>query len=80
MHAEDPVFMELKVYGDNLRKDQHVVLSNGDVVAQLNTEYVSPHELHVQLPRDLWRYHRLSYVLVATTPDGPCSAEIWDDE
>jgi hypothetical protein len=81
MDSEAPVSVELKVYGDNFRKDQHAVLSNGDVTdVQLKTTYVSAHELHVQLPRDLWRHHRLSYVLVATTPDGACSAEVWGDE
>jgi hypothetical protein len=81
MESDGPPDMELKVYGENFREGQHVILNNGDVLGvELKTEYVSPQEVHVQLPRKLWQHHGLSEKLVVQTPAGLCSVQVWETE
>jgi hypothetical protein len=81
MDGDSPIFVELKIYGEGFRKDQYVVLSNGEVAGvKLETEYISSQELHAQLPRELWRNHQLSARLVAQTATGSCSTEVREDE
>lgn len=81
MDSRSPDFLAVTVYGDNFRKDEYVVLNNGDVRGtKLKMEYVSPQELHVLIPRELWKDHRMSYRLITQTAAGTCSTELWEEE
>ena len=81
MDSGSPAFLPLTVYGDNFREDQYVILRNDEVAGvRLKTEYVSPQELHVLLPREFWQHHRYSYRLVAQTSKGVCATELWEDD
>jgi hypothetical protein len=81
MESDDPAYTELKIYGERFREGQHVILNNGDVLGiELKTDYVSPQEVHAQLPRELWQHHGLSEKLVVKTPAGLCSVQVWEPE
>lgn len=81
MDFQSPDFLPLTVYGDNFRDDDYIILDNGDRQwVNLKTEFISSHELHVRIPRELWKDHRLSYRLVTQTALGTCSVERWEDE
>ena len=81
MDAHSPALMELEVYGENFREGQYLVLKNGDMQSvKIDPEYVSPNKFRAQIPRELWKVHRLSFRLVAQTSTGVCSVEVWEDE
>jgi hypothetical protein len=81
MDFQSPDYMRVAVYGEKFREDNHIVLSVDDgPEVKLETEYVSPQELHVLIPRELWKDHRLSYRLITKTAAGTCSTEVWEEE
>lgn len=80
MESDDPPTMELKVFGENLREDQQVLLNNGETIVTLKGNYISSQEIRVQIPRELWQRHRLSEKLVARTATGLCSSQVWESE
>jgi len=81
MDYRNPAFTLLKLYGENFRDVDVVLLDNGDLHdIKLKSRFVSPHEIHTWLPRELWRHHRLSFRLIARTSNGTCAAEVWDEE
>lgn len=78
--TEEPVI----VYGQNFRSDIIVTAQIAKYLYEseaikLRTEYVSPIELRVWLPRDLWRHHIASLRLIVQTASGRCATEVTED-
>jgi hypothetical protein len=71
----------LNVYGENFKYGDTVIAENGETLGngQLRTEFISPQQLNVWLPREMWRSHRLSFKLVTQTSSGTCAVEAWQD-
>jgi hypothetical protein len=80
MDYRSPAVMILKVYGESFNSNDTIVADNDDLSGKLRTEFVSPQELQAWLPREIWRYHRLSFELIARTTNGTCRAEVWQEE
>jgi hypothetical protein len=81
MDYRSPALTPLKLYGENFKEGDVVLLDNGflhDI--KLKSRFVSPQEIDTWLPRELWRHHRMSYRLVAMTPNGTCATELRDSE
>ena len=74
----------IAIHGEHFRKneivtvlrDEHSVLKD----FKLHTEYLSPQELRVWLPRDLWSEHRLRYRFAVETKAGLCVVETDEDD
>ncbi len=81
MDYRSPVSTLLKIYGDNFRIGDSVIVENGELNAkrELKAEFISPQELNAWLPRELWRSHRLSFRLITQTSSGTCAVEVWQD-
>lgn len=81
MTAGSPPSAEVTVMGKNFRANVSIVASvDGDEKTRLPTQFVSSTELHVALPRPLWREHRVSYRFVIVTPQGERATELYEDE
>jgi hypothetical protein len=78
MDAYSPELMELQIIGEHFRPNVTAVAHIEDHKSEmkLNTEFISSKELRVQLPRELWRSHRLSYRFVISTSAGDKAVEI----
>ena len=81
MTATGPQGIEVTVLGKNFRAND-TVLAAVDHGAQvkLQTQFISPTELRVSLPREIWRDHRVSYRFVIVTPQGERATELFEDE
>jgi hypothetical protein len=81
MTSDGPPAAEITVTGKNLRANDTILASadQGERV-KLATQFVSPTELRVSVPRALWRDHRVSYRFVIVTPQGERATEIYEDE
>jgi len=72
---------EVTVIGTNFRPDDSIVASaDQGEKAKLPTQFISPTELRVSLPRELWRQHRVSYRFIIVTPQGERATELYEDE
>ncbi|MGA8145483.1 MAG: hypothetical protein WB987_16465 [Candidatus Acidiferrales bacterium] len=81
MTADGPPGVEVTVTGKNLRSSDAIIanVDHGERV-KLATQFVSTTELHVSLPRQLWREHRVSYRFVIVTSQGERASELYEDE
>jgi hypothetical protein len=81
MAPDGPPTAEVTVIGKNFRPNDTVLASvdRGEKV-KLVTQFVSPKELRVSVPRALWREHRVSYRFVIVTPQGERATELYEDE
>ena len=81
MSAAGVAAEEVAVIGTNFRPNDSIVASadQGDKI-KLATQFISPTELHVSLPRQLWREHRISYRFVIVTSQGERAMELYEDE
>jgi hypothetical protein len=72
---------EVTLIGTNFRPNDSIVASadHGEK-AKLPTQFISPTELRVSLPRELWRQHRVSYRFVIVTAQGERASELYEDE
>jgi hypothetical protein len=81
MTASGPQGIEVTVLGRNFRANDTVLAAvNQGAKVKLQTQFVSPTELHVSLPRELWRDHRVSYRFVIVTSQGERATELFEDE
>ena len=72
---------EVTVIGSNFRPNDSIVASaDQSEKTKLPTQFISPTELRVSLPRQLWREHRISYRFVIVTPQGERASELYEDE
>ena len=81
MTANGPTGEEVTVIGSNFRPNDSIIASadHGEKT-KLPTQFVSPTELRVSLPRQLWREHRVSYRFVIVTSEGERASELYEDE
>lgn len=81
MNTKGPATIEVTVTGKNFRPDDSVIASadQGERV-KLHTVFVSPEELRVSVPRQLWREHLVSYRFVIVTAQGERASELYEDE
>ena len=72
---------EVAVIGTNFRPNDSIVAraDQGEKI-KLATQFISPTELHVSLPRQIWREHRISYRFVIVTSQGERAMELYEDE
>jgi hypothetical protein len=81
MTATGPTGEEVTVIGSNFRpNDSFIVSADQGEKTKLPTQFVSPTELRVSLPRQLWREHRVSYRFVIVTAEGERACELYEDE
>jgi hypothetical protein len=81
MTADGPPGVEVTVIGQNFRADDSILASADESEkVKLSTQFISPTELRVSLPRELWREHRVSYRFVIVTPQGERASELYEDE
>jgi hypothetical protein len=81
MTASGPQGIEVTVLGRNFRANDTVfAAADQGTKVKLQTQFVSPAELRVSLPRELWRDHRVSYRFVIVTPQGERATELFEDE
>jgi hypothetical protein len=72
---------EVTVIGNNFRPNDSIIASaDQGEKAKLPTQFISPTELRVSLPRELWRQHRVSYRFVIVTAQGERASELYEDE
>jgi hypothetical protein len=72
---------DVTVIGKNFRPNDFVVASIDEgAKTKLATLFVSPTELRVSLPRQVWREHRVSYRFVIVTSQGERATELYEDE
>jgi hypothetical protein len=79
MDAYSPQLMELQIIGENFRPNVTAVAytdHDQSTETKLNTRFVSAQELRADLPRELWRTHRLSYRFVISTQAGDKAVEV----
>ena len=79
MDAYSPELIELQIIGENFRPNVTAVAYADDIQStptKLNTRFVSSQELRADLPRELWRTHRLSYRFVISTHAGDKAVEV----
>jgi len=73
--------MEVTVIGTNFRPNDSIIASaDQGEKTKLPTQFISPNELRVSLPRQSWREHRLSYRFVIVTGQGERASELYEDE
>ena len=73
--------MEVTVIGTNFRPNDSIIASaDQGEKTKLATQFISPNELRVSLPRQSWREHRLSYRFVIVTGQGERASELYEDE
>jgi hypothetical protein len=78
---DGPPGVEVTVTGKNFRANDTIVASaDQGEKAKLPTEFVSPAELRVTVPRQIWRNHRVSYRFVIVTAQGERATELYEDE
>jgi hypothetical protein len=81
MTATGPTQEEITVTGSNFRPNDSIIASaDQGEKAKLPTQFISPTELRVSLPRELWRQHRVSYRFVIVTAQGERASELYEDE
>jgi hypothetical protein len=81
MTPDGPPGLEVTVIGKNFRPNDSVFASVDEgEKTKLATQFVSPTELRVSLPRQLWREHRVSYRFVIVTAQGERATELYEDE
>jgi hypothetical protein len=81
MTASGPQGIEVTVLGRNFRANDTVFAAvDQGAKVKLQTQFISPTELRVSLPRELWRDHRVSYRFVIVTPQGERATELFEDE
>jgi len=81
MTASGPQGVEVIVLGKNFRANNTVLAAvDQGAKVKLQTQFISPTELRVSLPRELWRDHRVSYRFVIVTPQGERAIELYEDE
>jgi hypothetical protein len=81
MTATGPTAEEVTVVGSNFRPNDSIIASAGQGErTKLPTQFISPTELRVSLPRELWRQHRVSYRFVIVTAQGERASELYEDE
>jgi hypothetical protein len=81
INATGPTEEEVTVIGSNFRPNDSIVASaDQSEKTKLPTQFISPTELRVSLPRQLWREHRISYRFVIVTPQGERASELYEDE
>jgi hypothetical protein len=81
MNAKGPAAVEVTVTGRNFRPNNSVIASaDQEEQVKLPTQFVSPEELRVSVPRPLWREHRVSYRFVIVTAQGERATELYEDE
>jgi hypothetical protein len=72
---------EVTVTGTNFRPNDSIIASaDQGEKTKLPTQFISPTELRVSLPRELWRQHRISYRFVIVTAQGERATELYEDE
>jgi hypothetical protein len=78
MDAYSAEVMELQIIGEHFRANDTAVAYTDDYHSEtkLSTQFVSSGELRAELPRELWRTHRLSYRFVISTRAGDRAVEI----
>ena len=78
--VQGPSEVEVTVSGRDFRPNDSIEASvDGERKAKLPTKFISSTELHVLLPRSLWREHRLSYRFVIETADGERATGLYED-
>jgi hypothetical protein len=81
MTANGPTAEEVTVIGNNFRPNDSIIASaDQGEKTKLPTRFISPSELRVSLPRELWRQHRVSYRFVIVTAQGERASELYEDE
>ena len=81
MTANGATGEEVTVTGSNFRPDDSIIASaDRGEKTKLTTQFVSPTELRVSLPRQLWREHRISYRFVIVTAEGERASELYEDQ
>ncbi len=81
MTANGPTAEEITVIGSNFRPNDSIIASaDQGEKTKLPTQFISPTELRVSLPRQLWREHRVSYRFVIATAQGERASELYEDE
>jgi hypothetical protein len=81
MTASGPTGEEVTVIGSNFQPNDSIVASaDQGEKTKLPTQFISPTELRVPLPRELWRQHRVSYRFVIVTAQGERASELYEDE
>ncbi|MGB9242290.1 MAG: hypothetical protein WCC03_02980 [Candidatus Acidiferrales bacterium] len=81
MNADGPPGEEVAVVGNNFRPNDSIIASaDQGEKTKLPTQFISPTELRVSLPRELWREHRVSYRFVIVTAQGERASELYEDE
>ena len=81
MSASGAPGVEVTVIGVNFRPGDSIAAAvDQGTKVKLQTQFVSPTELRVSLPRELWRDHRLSYRFVIVTSQGERATELYEDE
>ncbi|HSY59295.1 MAG TPA: hypothetical protein VK795_07020 [Terriglobales bacterium] len=81
MTASGPQGIEVTVVGRNFRANDTVLATvDQSAKTKLQTQFVSPTELRVSIPREIWRDHRVSYRFVIVTPQGERATELFEDE
>lgn len=81
MAADVSTGEEVTVIGSNFRPNDSIIASadHGEKT-KLPTQFVSPTELRVSLPHQMWRQHRVSYRFVIVTAQGERASELYEDE
>ncbi|MGH9747562.1 MAG: hypothetical protein ACRD59_15815 [Candidatus Acidiferrales bacterium] len=78
---DGPPAVEVTVVGKNFRSNDTITASADEgQKTRLSTEFISPTELRVSVPRAVWRDHRVSYRFVIVTPQGERATELYEDE
>jgi hypothetical protein len=81
MTADGPPGEEVTVIGSNFRPNDSIIASADEGEKnKVPTQFISPTELRVSLPRQLWREHRVSYRFVIVTAQGERASELYEDE
>ena len=81
MNTKGPATVEVIVTGKNFRPNDSMIASADQRErVKLPTLFVSPEELRVSVPRQLWREHRVSYRFVIVTTQGERATELYEDE
>jgi hypothetical protein len=79
--AAGPTGEEVTVIGSNFRPNDSIMASaDQGEKTKLPTQFISPTELRVSVPRELWREHRVSYRFVIVTAQGERASELYEDE
>jgi hypothetical protein len=88
MDSKGPRKLLLTITGENFRPNDRVVVEVDDPhlpdatkKLHLQTEFVSPNELRIWLPRKEWENApRVSYRLVVRTAHGQCATEVFEKD